>query len=419
MSVVSNRGGIGLRPPQLDVVYIPLGAASYGGAERSLLEIAAAQQRKGLRVLVVHEAPLGRTDFTADAAAFGVPVQCVDWHSERGLLAVARGARLLFAGLDTQLVQFNISWRPNMWIVPVMARAFGASQLLGTMRAMPEPTSDVPQRMYFGLFRGPPLKSFADKAIGHVWAALLDLTVSVNREDYPPRLVREFGFKTQRLKVVQNGVRLPKQSPSIEKRRGERAKLGIPDHAFVIGYVGRLSAEKGLRYAIEALSLCDERAMLIVAGDGAELETLQKQVDDLGLDQRVQFLGYVNEPSAVFTAIDMLVVPSLWNEAFGRVVVEAMGYGTPVIATAVGGMQEIFEDGVEGFLVPKASAAAIAKAIDVCVRDHAKWQAMGLASRALALEKYSTERVAAEYGALYTQLGLKSAVLNDCSRGEA
>ena len=419
MSVVSNVEGIGLRPTHMDVVYIPLGAASYGGAERSLLEIAAAQQRKGLRVLVVHEAPLGETDFTADAATLGVAVHCVDWHSERGLLAVARGAWVLFSGINTQLVQFNISWRPNMWIVPVMARLFGATPLLGTMRAMPEPTSDIPQRVYFGLFRGPPVRSFVDKAVGRVWAALLDLTVSVNREDYPPRLVREFGFKTERLKVIQNGVRLPKQPPSLADRRRERTKLGIPDHAFAVGYVGRLSVEKGLCYAIEALSFCDDRVMLMVVGDGPELETLQKQVDRLGLGERVHFLGYINEPSAVFTAIDMLVVPSLWNEAFGRVVVEAMGCGTPVIATAVGGMQEIFEDGVEGLLVPKANAAAIAEAIDTCMHDRAKWQAMGLASRALALKKYSTERVAAEYGMLYTQLGLKPETGNAASCGDA
>jgi glycosyltransferase involved in cell wall biosynthesis len=109
----------------------------------------------------------------------------------------------------------------------------------------------------------------------------------------------------------------------------------------------------------------------------------------------------VAQPLSVFAAAHAAVVPSLWNEAFGRVVVEAMGCGVPVIATRVGGMQELFDDGEQGLLVPKANAPAIAAAYDALVREPARRARMAEAARALALQRYATQRVAAEYGALY------------------
>jgi glycosyltransferase involved in cell wall biosynthesis len=124
----------------------------------------------------------------------------------------------------------------------------------------------------------------------------------------------------------------------------------------------------------------------------------------LRVADRVNFLGYVSQPFDVFSAVDVAVVPSLWNEAFGRVVVEAMACGTAVIATAVGGMRELFEDGHEGIFVPKADAVAIAEAINRLARDHHELRAMQRAGRELAERRYSTARVAAEYAALYQRV---------------
>lgn len=119
----------------------------------------------------------------------------------------------------------------------------------------------------------------------------------------------------------------------------------------------------------------------------------------------VSFLGYVSPASQVFAAADVVVVvPSLWNEAFGRVVVEAMACGAVVIASAVGGMQEIFEHRKQGLLVPKGDADAIARALDELASDPALRSRLAEAGFAQARQTYSTDRVCKQYSTLYATL---------------
>lgn len=387
-----------------DIVYFPLGAAAFGGAERSIMELASAQQAAGRRVLLACEPALAATDFMAQAAAMGLKVQPVDWAPEKGLAAVWRAAWRFFGEVEAPVLHFNISWREWMWAVPLAARLRTRARLVGSMRAMPERYEDTPRRRHFGVIPGLQLWKLPDLAVGRAWARLLHATVSVNRDDYPPRLVQEFGFARERLSVIYNGVRIPERVPAEAERRAARERLGCPADAWVLAYVGRVSQEKGLRHAVEALPDCDPAVHLVVAGVGNDLEAMQALVQRLGLVSRVHFLGYVSDPLSVFEAAHAAVVPSLWNEAFGRVVVEAMGVGVPVIATTVGGMQELFEHGREGEFVPKADAGAIAAAIGRLHGDEPRRAAMAAAARRLAVERYSTQRVASEYGALYERL---------------
>lgn len=391
-----------------DVVYVPLGAATYGGAERSLLELASAQQALGRRVLVCAERALASTDFPAHAAARALALLWVDWSPEASTGQVLRAAWQWLARLDTAVLHFNISWRPRMWLLPLLARLRSRARVIGTMRAMPTPPYEpVPRRRHFGIVPGLQLWRLrdwlADALIGRAWAAATHLTVSVNRDDYPPRLVREFGFSAKRLAVVYNGVNLP-PAPTAEQRLQAKRRLGFADADFLAAYVGRISPEKGIHHLVEALPACHPSVRLAIAGDGPQEAELKAQVQRLGLTDRVRFLGYVSEPQSVFTAAEAVVVPSLWNEAFGRVVVEAMGCGAVAVASAVGGMQEIFDDGAEGLLVPKADAAAIAAALNRLATDPGTRARLALAGRRRVETQYSTARVASEYDALYRRL---------------
>lgn len=390
-----------------DIVYIPLGAAAYGGAERSLLELAHAQKLAGRKVLICHEAALVGTDFVADAQALAIPLHLLSWAPGLSVWQVIRSAAQLFATVNGRIVHFNISWRRHMWVVPAVARLRSKARLLGTMRAMPEWNVPVFRRV-LGVPGVPRAWVLLDRARdlwhGLVWSRCLHMTVSVNRDDYPPKLVRQFGFDQSRLGVIYNGVRIPAEVVSAERRAAAKRALGYRDDSFVLAYVGRLSNEKGVRYAIDALMSCDERVHLLVAGDGAEREGLMRRAQEAGVGQRVRFVGYVSDPFSVFSASDAAVVPSLWNEAFGRVVVEAMACSTPVIATAVGGMQELFEDGTHGFLVPKANAEAIAEALNRLAGDKRLHGAMAAAARELAAQRYATDRVASEYAQVYGAL---------------
>ena len=389
---------------QLDVAYFPLGAATFGGAERSLLELASAQRAAGRRVAVFYEAALASTDFVTQAQAANVPVVPVRWAPEQPLHMVANEVWRFFGGLDARLLHFNISWRSNMWLVPLIARWRSEARLVGSMRAMPDRYELVPRTLHFGVIPGLRLWKLPDLAVGRVWARALHATVSVNRDDYPPRLISEFGFAANRLSVIYNGVRPVAAVPSEAERAHARASLGLPVGAFVVVYVGRVSQEKGVRYAIEALTAADAEVHLVIAGEGDDLAAARSLAGELGVSSRVHFLGYVTNPAHVYTAADVAVVPSLWNEAFGRVVVEAMGYGVPTVATAVGGMRELFDHGVQGLFVPKADAGAIAGALETLRIDGGLRQSMAVAARELALARYSSERVAAEYASLYERV---------------
>jgi len=391
-------------PIDCDIVYFPLGAAAFGGAERSILELASAQQSAGKRVLVCYEAALEGTDFLPQAQAMKLPLLQLDWSPERSPLQVARAAWRLFSRVRAPLIHFNISWRPSMWLIPLLARLCTRARLVGTMRAMPEPYDRIPRGHLLGFIRSPRLWMLPDMLVGRVWARALHATVSVNRDDYPPRLKREFAFPANRLSVIYNGVRIPAQVPSDAQRQAARQALGCSEGDFIVAYVGRVSSEKGLRYAIDALANCPARVKLLVAGEGDEEAALKERANALGLGGRVRFLGYIAQPFDVFTAAHVTVVPSLWNEAFGRVVVEAMACRSAVVATAVGGMRELFEHGREGMFVPKEDAAAIAAALNQLEADPARLDAMQHAGRQLAEQRYATSRVAAENTALYARL---------------
>ncbi|HQU80545.1 MAG TPA: glycosyltransferase family 4 protein [Azonexus sp.] len=387
-----------------DIVYFPLGAAAFGGAERSLLELAAAQQARGLRVLVCYEPALKNGDFISAATAKSLPLHCVDWSPEHSLIAVARAAWNLFRRLDTRLIHFNISWRRHMWLVPLLARTAKGTRLLGSMRAIPDRYDNIPRGRYFGFIPGLRLWILPDLFIGRAWARSLHITVSVNRDDFPPRLIREFGFSPNRLRVIYNGVPIPDRMPNAMDRQFAKARLGYSAETILVAYVGRISQEKGIQYAIDAIAACDPRVHLVVAGEGDQLDELKAHVDSIGLTSRVRFIGYINDPFSIFSAAEIVVVPSLWNEAFGRVVVEAMACGAAVIATAVGGMQELFSDGKEGILVRKADAPAIASAINRLCNDQDFLMRLSLAGRQLAEMRYATQRVAADYGAIYSEM---------------
>jgi glycosyltransferase involved in cell wall biosynthesis len=390
--------------PDWDIVYIPLGAAAFGGAERSLLELASAQQARGRKVLVCYERTLESTDFVNQAHDRQLHIRQIDWAPEDDRQRIVRVAWALFRQLKPTLIHFNISWRPRMWLIPMLARLLTSARLIGTMRAIPDPYDRVPRRRYLGFIPGPRLWILPDLATGRTWANTLHLTVSVNRNDFPPRLTREFGFAPQKLRVIYNGVQIPEQLPTPDARRQAKEKLGFACNEFVVAYVGRLSEEKGIRFAIEALPACPSEVHLVIAGEGDLRPMLEQQVLEAGLSERVHFIGYTSNPHEVFSAADAVVVPSLWDEAFGRVVVEAMASGAVVIASAVGGMQEIFSDGDEGFYVPRADAPAIGQCICRLLQDSALRQKLSAAGRRLAENKYATQRVAEEYSQLYASL---------------
>ena len=222
-------------------------------------------------------------------------------------------------------------------------------------------------------------------------------------------------FPDQRnVEVIHNGFAAADFTvPDDSARRAARQQFGVSAAEFVTGCVGRIKlVRKGQEYLIQAAHFLKQRGWnmkhLIVGspyrGNESHLERLSALVHDLELDGDVIFTGELQDTKAAYAAMDVFVLPSAQSEPFGGVVMEAMAYALPVIATSIGGSLDQVEDGVTGFLVPPADPAALAEKIEQLARDGQRGKAMGRAGRARLAEKFDLQRMARRVEALYDEL---------------
>jgi glycosyltransferase involved in cell wall biosynthesis len=180
-----------------------------------------------------------------------------------------------------------------------------------------------------------------------------------------------------RLHVIHNCIDLASCGPGPD-RRGEF----FPRNAPLVGFVGIFRPEKGVETFLDMARLIRARRpevrYLAVGGesvirDRGWLEKMKGHADEIGVGDVVRFTGTRRDIPEIMRSLDVLVVPSL-TEGFGRVILEANGVGTPVVATAVGGIPEVIEEGVTGFLVPPRDAEAMAETVLRVLGDSA-WRA--------------------------------------------
>lgn len=148
--------------------------------------------------------------------------------------------------------------------------------------------------------------------------------------------------------------------PALSKATAAPARA--PSSGFIFGFIGRLSPEKGVQNLLKAFAAnknADWRCLIAGVGDDAFVDALRAMADP-----RVTFLGWT-EPEDFLSLIDTLVVPSLWNEPAGRVVVEAYAHGVPVVAASRGGITENVEEGLTGWLYEAESIEALSKALAI------------------------------------------------------
>jgi D-inositol-3-phosphate glycosyltransferase len=203
-------------------------------------------------------------------------------------------------------------------------------------------------------------------------------------------------------------------------RRGARAAIGRPDDVPIVLFVGRIQPLKGPDVAIRALHALrrDDARLLIVGGasgsDGeGETERAHQLVDELGLHDRVEFVP--PQPhhilSSYYRAADVVVVPSR-SESFGLVALEASACGVPVVASAVGGLQSLVDDGVTGFLVPDRDPRRFAEAIDRILADPLLAASMSVAAAERA-GAYTWAAAAHRLRTMYGELAVRELVAGE------
>jgi glycosyltransferase involved in cell wall biosynthesis len=142
---------------------------------------------------------------------------------------------------------------------------------------------------------------------------------------------------------------------------------------------------------------------VLLAGDGPARELLERRVRELGLDGSVRFLGHRRDINRVYQVADLTVLPSL-SEAFGQVLIESLCFGTGVVATKVGGIPEIVQDGRTGLLVNPADPPDLARALRASVQDPGRREEMAAAGRARVREVFDSRRTARNNEAVYDEL---------------
>ncbi len=188
--------------------------------------------------------------------------------------------------------------------------------------------------------------------------------------------------------VIYNGVKVS-EFEGLPSPREAREQLGLPVDGFLVGMIGRLARWKGPHVFLRGLALAlqrvpDIRGVIVGAPDKSEegiWDELQEEVRRLGLEGRVHFAGYQPDVRPWLGAMDMLAHTSLEPEPFGRVIIEGMAAGKPVVATNAGAVPEIVEDGRTGLLVVPGSAEALAEAITGLRRDAALRKRLAEAGR--------------------------------------
>jgi glycosyltransferase involved in cell wall biosynthesis len=236
-----------------------------------------------------------------------------------------------------------------------------------------------------------------------VAARWTDTIVTLTPTEVEEHLARGIGRRAQ-FAVVPSGVPTAALRDAAPARESARARLGLGSDAFVIAGVGRLVPIKGFDLLVTALAeiargVPDAHVLLI--GDGEERVALESHAAALGVADRLHITGATTEVMDALAAADVLAAPSR-NEGMGRVLVEAMVLGLPVVGTAVGGIPDVIVEEC-GRLVPPDDAPALAAALTELGIDHPLRAKLGAAARPRA-EAFSTGVAAAAMRAIYDRL---------------
>ena len=199
------------------------------------------------------------------------------------------------------------------------------------------------------------------------------------------------GIRAGNIAVIRNAVEMVSQEELKKIQCERRGLLGIRSDEFVVGYLGRLSKEKGVQYLIEASALLckeGENVRTLIIGDGGEKKNLEDQARYYNIWDRVNFLGFEKEPGKWLPTLDAFVLPSL-TEGTPMAMLEAMSCGLPVIASAVGGIPDIVQPMRNGILIPAGQPAEIAKSVSMLQKDEALRRMLGAKGKRTVEEKYN------------------------------
>lgn len=348
-----------------------------GGGERVALQLAKRQVLDGERVSVVsfEEPPDG--PLAAEFQEAGVRVLRVP--KRRGF-DVTLPPRLLarFRALGCDVVHTH---NPLPLIYAAGAGKLAGARVVHTKHG---PHPDRPHRLW----------------LRRIGAACTSAFVAVSEDSGQfARSIRE--VSERKLTIILNGTDTEHFHPDAQARREVRAELGVDESAWLVGTVGRMAEVKNHPLLIRALApVLSPGLQLLIAGGGEEEARTKALVRELGVGDFVHLTGPTREVARLLAALDTFALSSK-TEGLPLVIPEAMSTELPIVATSVGGVPKVVDDGETGFLVPAGDEDALREQLLALQRDPDLAKRMGRRAREVACERYSVRRVADQYDALY------------------
>jgi glycosyltransferase involved in cell wall biosynthesis len=206
--------------------------------------------------------------------------------------------------------------------------------------------------------------------------------------------------------VIRLGIPLEERLGDPTANSDYRRLYGIPEDAFVVGWVGRMTEVKDTGAVLEIVRATRDRgveAVLCMVGDGPDRERLEQLAHELGIARSCYFVGYQSDVAGYYRLFDAFVLPSV-NEGTPVSAIESLASGTAVVANRVGGVPDVVRDGVDGFLVEPGDIDAAAARLAELAMDPALRTRLGASGRTRALERYSVARLVDDVDRLYRSL---------------
>ncbi|MCC6801522.1 MAG: glycosyltransferase family 4 protein, partial [Anaerolineae bacterium] len=353
------------------------------GAERHLLILLPALRARGVDVslLLLEDPAHPVADMAAELEAAGVPVRRIPIYRHVDLPVIGRLRRAL-RDLRPQIVHTHL----------IHADLYGmiAAKSAGVRTVITSRHNDDTFR------RRQPARAL-NRVLWRFTSAGIAISHAIARF-----CVEVEGAPARKLTTIHYGQPLhaPDRKAAGAALRGE---LSLAPDTRLVGMVCRLIEQKGVVYGIRAFARVAPQfpaTRLIIAGEGDQRAALESEAQTLGIGDRVHFLGWRDDAASVLAALDVLLMPSLW-EGFGLVMLEAMAQLVPIVGSAVSAIPEVVADGETGILVPPRDTAAIADALALLLGDPALCRHMGLQGQDRVETVFSVERMVAETVAVY------------------
>jgi glycosyltransferase involved in cell wall biosynthesis len=357
---------------------------AFSGAERALLHVLQALDRRSWRPILFHHDAPGLRPLIAGATAAGVEHRTVaSMRGLRGALSVPLFARALRRERP-DVFHAHLNW-PLACSGGILA---AASAHVPAIVATVQLFSDLPDALTMPLQR-----RIVTRAVGRYVAVSRGVFRDVEQTlRVPP----------SRIRLVPNSVDLatfqpaPLPDPAIRLQMAGRTDLPI---ALTLA---RLDRQKGLTYLIRA-AVRTPNVAFVIAGDGPEREALERETRARGVSDRVRFVGFRSDVAALLANSDLFVLPSL-IEGLPLSVLEAMAACRPVVATAISGTDEVVRHRITGLLVPPSDPDVLAGAIQEIVRDQALAGRLARAGYDLVKRDFTTDAMARSIMAVYDEL---------------